>query len=365
MSKPLISIIVPCYNVEKFINNALQSIFLQTYTNWECILVDDGSKDNVSDEIDVWVKKDSRFKYFYQDNQGLSGARNEGLKKAKGEFIYFFDSDDLLNTITLENLYSLINDEIDIVIGKNAITEGQTNQISDYLEHYSETLKKLSNQNKDLIKLVVENPIICVAWNKLYRKSFLDKHQLIFKKGILHEDELWFFETLFHARAIIFNNKPTYYYNVANTNSITNNFGRRNLESYLEIIEYVNEFYYQKSSDKNDIELSSIYTTHLKIKAIQHCYKQLNNKDKHQANSKIKTCFERVQPTRNKKILTISFEDLHYHFKIAEVLEPKNILKFLRYFNSSKIFRKLKSKILLQKAFRINSHKNRFIKKVY
>ena len=361
MSHPLISIIVPCYNVEAFINKSLESIYAQTYGNWECILIDDGSKDRTKQEIDAWLKKDSRFKYFYQDNQGLSGARNTGLQKAGGEFVYFFDSDDLLDAITLENLLSLVEDDIDIVIGKNAITQGQTNKIADFLEHYSQPLKKLNNQNKKLIKLVVENPIICVAWNKLYRKEFLDTHKLIFKKGILHEDELWFFETLFHARAIIFNDKATYYYNVANVNSITNNFGIRNLESYLEIIEFINESYYKNDST----ELTSIYITHLKIKAIQHCFKKLNKQDKQKAIPKIKTCFDNIQPNRHSQILDFSFEDLHYHFKIVEVLEPNNILKFLRYFNSSKFFRKIKSKVLFQKALKINSSKNRSVNKVY
>src|SRR5690554_2414188 len=113
MPQPLISIIVPCYNVGVFIKKSLQSIYLQTYTNWECILVDDGSKDQTKNEIDVWLKRDSRFKYIYQDNQGLSGARNTGLQKAEGEFVYFFDSDDLLDVITLENLLSLVENDID------------------------------------------------------------------------------------------------------------------------------------------------------------------------------------------------------------------------------------------------------------
>lgn len=365
MSQPLISIIVPCYHVEAFIHKSLESVFSQTHKNWECILIDDGSKDKTKVEIDVWLKKDSRFKYFYQDNQGLSGARNTGLKKASGEFVYFFDSDDLIDKITLENLILLVEENIDIVIGKNAITEGQSNQVSGYLEHYSQTLKPLKNKNKELIKLVVENPIICVAWNKLYRKSFLDAHQLIFKKGILHEDELWFFETLFHAKAIIFNDKPTYYYNVANIHSITNNFGLRNLESYLEIIESINEKYYQKASTEQDKEVSAMYLTHIKIKAIQHCYKKLNNEDKQKANSKIKTCFNDIQPLRNKQILVDSFEELHYHFKHVEVLEPNNMLNFLRYFNSSKILRQIKSILILQKARKRNSKKNRIIKKVY
>lgn len=361
MSQPLISIIVPCYNVEAFIKKGLQSIYLQTYTNWECILVDDGSKDNVSGEIDIWVKKDSRFKYIYQDNEGVSSARNKGLDHATGDYILFFDPDDLFSTNALENLISLAKDDIDIIIGKNAITNGQNYDIVEYLVHYSKPIQKVSNQDKNLIKIVVEEPIICVAWNKLYRRDFLKTHNLKFKKGVLHEDELWFFETLFKANAVIFNNEPTYFYNVTNLNSVINNMGLKNLKSYLEIIEYIYEQYYKIETKKTNKELISIYITHLKIKAILHCYKQLNKKDRLEAKPIIEACFARVTPVRTKKILADSFETLHYHFKLVKLLSPNLILRYLRYYKSSRIMRQIKAKWILKKATKTNNSKNRTI----
>ncbi|EMQ94589.1 Beta-1,3-glucosyltransferase [Xanthomarina gelatinilytica] len=361
MSQPLISIIVPCYNVEAFIKKGLQSIYLQTYTNWECILVDDGSKDNVSGEIDIWVKKDSRYKYIYQDNEGVSSARNKGLDHATGDYILFFDPDDLFSTNALENLISLAKDDIDIIIGKNAITNGQNYDIVEYLVHYSKPLLKVSNQDKNLIKIVVEEPIICVAWNKLYRRDFLKTHNLKFKKGVLHEDELWFFETLFKANAVIFNNEPTYFYNVTNLNSVINNMGLKNLKSYLEIIEYIYEQYYKTETNKTNKELISIYITHLKIKAILHCYKQLNKKDRLEAKPIIEACFGRVTPVRTKKILADSFETLHYHFKLVKLLSPNLILRYLRYYKSSRIMRQIKAKWILKKATKTNNSKNRTI----
>ncbi|HLV40460.1 glycosyltransferase [Xanthomarina sp.] len=364
MPQALISIVVPCYNVETFINNALQSIFLQTYTNWECILVDDGSKDNTSGEIDFWVKKDPRFKYFHQENKGVSGARNKGLENTSGDYVIFFDPDDLFSTHALESLITLAKDDIDIVIGKNAITNGQNYDIVDYLVNASNPLEKITNENKNLIKIVVEEPIICVAWNKLYRKDFLETHNLKFKKGILHEDELWFFETLFKANAVIFNNEPTYFYNVTNLNSVINNLGLRNLESYLEIIEYIYDDYYKTETNNTNKELVSIYITHLKIKAIQHCYKQLNKKDRQKARPKIEACFNRVQPQRTKIVLQDSFENLQYHFKLAKLLAPNDILRYLRYYKSSRFMRKIKAKWLLRKATKTNSMNNRQIEDI-
>ncbi|MFL0353813.1 glycosyltransferase family 2 protein [Xanthomarina sp. GH4-25] len=363
---PLISIIIPCYNGSEFIQKALESVKSQTYSNWECIVINDGSTDASEQIIKETIKENPQFTYHYKSNNGLSEARNTGMNLAQGKFIYFFDSDDLLDSEALENLLLLFEDDIDFVIGKNAITEGQSKQVAGYLEHFSHPFKKLNNtKNKDLIKLVLEYPVTSVVWNKLYRKSFLDKHQLVFKKGILHEDELWFFETLFHAKAIIFNNKATYYYNVANSNSITNDFKLRNLESYLEIIEYINEKYYQNASIDYIREMHSIYITHLKIRVIRYCYKKLNKKDKTIGNSKIKNSFQKVQTTRHKQVLNKHLEEFHYHFRIAEVLESDKILKFLRYFRSPKIFRKIKFILLLQKAKKLNTKNNRVINKVY
>jgi glycosyltransferase involved in cell wall biosynthesis len=96
--QPLISVIVPCFNQANFLDDALQSVFDQTYSNWECIIVNDGATDNTEKVAHLWIKKDSRFKYLYQSNQGLSSARNKGLQNIKGEYVQFLDSDDIINS---------------------------------------------------------------------------------------------------------------------------------------------------------------------------------------------------------------------------------------------------------------------------
>jgi glycosyltransferase involved in cell wall biosynthesis len=90
----LVSIIVPCYEQAQYLAEALQSILDQTYTDWECIVVNDGSKDNTEEIAKLWMARDDRFKYIYQDNRGLSSARNTGIIKAQGEFILPLDADD-------------------------------------------------------------------------------------------------------------------------------------------------------------------------------------------------------------------------------------------------------------------------------
>ena len=94
MNNPLVSIVVPCYNQAQYLDETLQSVLDQTYANWECIIVNDGSPDNTEEKARVWTAKDSRFIYIYQENSGLCSARNKGIEIAKGEFILPLDADD-------------------------------------------------------------------------------------------------------------------------------------------------------------------------------------------------------------------------------------------------------------------------------
>ena len=94
---PLISVIVPCYNQAQYLDECLQSVLDQTYQNWECIIVNDGSPDHTEEIAKRWLEKDNRFRYIYKDNGGLSSARNAGIREAKGEYLFFLDSDDSLN----------------------------------------------------------------------------------------------------------------------------------------------------------------------------------------------------------------------------------------------------------------------------
>ncbi|WP_370566806.1 glycosyltransferase family 2 protein [Flavobacterium sp. GP15] len=105
-----ISIIVPCYNQAQYLSEALQSVLEQTYTNWECIIVNDGSPDDTEQIAKRWLEKDYRFKYVYKENGGLSSARNAGLDLSIGDYIQFLDSDDVLNKFKLEKSINSINE---------------------------------------------------------------------------------------------------------------------------------------------------------------------------------------------------------------------------------------------------------------
>ncbi|MCC4214661.1 glycosyltransferase [Leeuwenhoekiella sp. Mr9] len=116
------SVIVPCFNQGLFLNECLHSISMQSYTNWECIVVNDGSRDETEEVAKKWLEKDKRFKYVYQENKGLSSARNMGLAIAKGEFIQFLDADDFLDIKKFEVSVKDINNTFSNLVITNFLT---------------------------------------------------------------------------------------------------------------------------------------------------------------------------------------------------------------------------------------------------
>ena len=181
----MISVIVPVYNVEKYLNNCVESIVNQTYKDLEIILVDDGSPDNCPAMCDEWAKKDKRIKVIHKQNGGLSSARNAGLETATGEFVAFVDSDDSIDINMYEIMENMFSDDIDIVMcGYQKINS------SEEIVSCGNTLiekKKLSiSELYDDIFGHLNN----ASWNKLYRASIIDN--IRFPNGIVHGEDLIF-----------------------------------------------------------------------------------------------------------------------------------------------------------------------------
>lgn len=245
--QPLVSIIIPCYNAEKYAVTCINSVILQDYENWECIIINDGSKDSTLEIIQTFEDKDTRIHIFTQENLGLSATRNRGIENAKGKFIFFLDSDDVLNYNTLSNLIKSFEDN-DIITGITVTTtfDGEKmNKISQLL-HPKEGEVNFCNNNFEVLIRTMETGLTPVAQNRLYRKEFIDENQVRFKSGILHEDELWFFETMLFAKNVKFINEETYFYRIDNQDSITNNVGDRNLASYIQVMQDIITKHYKQ-----------------------------------------------------------------------------------------------------------------------
>lgn len=340
MKTPLVTIIVPCYNSERYIDKSLESVVKQTYRKWECIVVNDGSTDGSENKIKKWLLKDNRLKMISQKNSGPSTARNAGLKQASGECIFFLDSDDLLAPECLQSLINLYHPSIDIVIGKNAEVVGQTTEIVKCQEHYHITEKIL--RDVDFIELSLKFPISIVAWNKLYGAGFLKRNDLTFKDGVLHEDELWFFEIMHSAKRIIFNSKPTYYYNIGNEDSITKNFSLQHLKGYLKVIEHIYTDHYLKEENEQSKKVIGSYILNIQIMVLSVFFRFLKKNKVDYKSEGILLIKEHIETNL---ILDFSFinhkkskqfkvfikyrkVDLEITFKLIRNLNKENILKY-------------------------------------
>ena len=237
---PKISVIVPVYNVEKYLNKCLDTIISQTFSDIEIICVNDGSTDNSRKILEEYKNKDSRIVIVDKKNGGLSSARNAGMKVAKGEFISFIDSDDWLEETMLEKLYnSMTTLKTDITICAVHQFDESKQEIDDSCEYFTLGYFDESFDNKVFsykdTKSFLTN--VCVmAWNKLYRKSFLDECKAEFPDGLIFEDGPFFFSIFFKTQRVSIVRDFLYYYRINRTGSIIKKGGKQ----FFDIIDVVN-----------------------------------------------------------------------------------------------------------------------------
>lgn len=204
---PKLSIIIPFYGVENYIEKCLESVKNQTYLDFEVILVNDGSKDNSEKIVDRFVKEDKRFKCYKKKNGGLSDARNYGMKYAKGEYITFLDSDDYIDLDLYEKMMErAIATKADIVEA-DFIWQYDHKQVYDY------------SRVNDLERLMID--IRVVAWNKLYKKELLDKLGVSFSIGLRYEDVDWCYKIIPYVKRFE-SIRGTYIHYVQRSTSIAN-----------------------------------------------------------------------------------------------------------------------------------------------
>ncbi len=222
ITNKLVSVIVPIYKVEKYLEKCINSIISQTYKNIEIILVDDGSPDNCGKICDNYAKKDKRIKTFHKKNGGLSDARNYGLKKSIGEYILFVDSDDWIDPEMVEILVnSLEKNNTDISICGIKLIK---NNDVEYLKWFKEDTIL---QKEEALKMLLENKVITNhAWNKLYRKEIIEKTP--FPKGKLYEDARIMHNVFLNCNSVSITKEYLYNYLIRDTsisgvNKIENN----------------------------------------------------------------------------------------------------------------------------------------------
>lgn len=215
----LFSIIIPVYNVEKYLRDCLDSVLGQTCSDWEVVCVNDGSTDESGAILDEYLTKDPRIRVITQVNGGLSAARNTGLANAKGDYILFLDSDDWLESIALEVLAANLNGEDMLCFsGRRYFEESNTFHPSDQLQERQYTSGMEYYNNNALLRR--DFAFVCVVL-RAYRRLFLLENGLHFKEGIFHEDNLFTPLACFYARKVRTINECLYDYRVRESSITT------------------------------------------------------------------------------------------------------------------------------------------------
>ena len=241
-----LSVIIPVYNIERYISKCIDSIFCQSYDNFEIILVDDGSTDSSYGIIEKY-KDDSRVIVVHKQNGGLSSARNEGLKYVTGDYIVFIDGDDWIEKSLFSQVIEVIkkHKNVDIVTFS-------------YFNWYSDDYKEYCGYNVEQNRVLKGRDFFEIstfqiqAWNKIYRTQFLLSSGILFLEGRFHEDISFTIPVIFEAAKIVNINNPLYFYRQNRETSIMQQIGEKNVCDFIHAL----CFDYNLISSKNNMTVA-------------------------------------------------------------------------------------------------------------
>ena len=254
MNKCKVSIIVPVYGVEKYIDKCLNSLVKQSLKEIEVIVVNDGTKDNSQKIVDKYVKKyPDKIKSYIKENGGQGSARNYGLKKASGEYIGYVDSDDFVEKDMYKKLYNKAKENnYDIVVcGNYNVSEDYQNKNIDAF---------INNYNTDLENIFFGKMAV---WNKIYKRDILIKNKLEFKEKVWYEDLAFTLKAIMNSNTFAFIDEPLYDYLIREGSTMNNSNVQRNLEildAFNDILSYI------KHNKKEE------YFSKIEFLAIDHIY---------------------------------------------------------------------------------------------
>ncbi len=240
-----VSIIVPIYNVEKFLKRCLLSLYHQTYENIEIIMVNDGSPDCSDHICKEFCDKDSRFKYIEQKNQGLSAARNTGIRASSGTYLVFVDSDDFVDENMISDYMKIVRKyNPDMIISgyyADIYLDDKLQQSIPY--SYSKSYLKGKAQIIPATIKMKKNTLIDASWNKMYKKSILTENQIWMPEGKLYEDIDFMYHLLYYINSIYVTPKCYYHYIQHSGLRITKSYRENKFDILKERISTMNQFY--------------------------------------------------------------------------------------------------------------------------
>ena len=276
-SEPLISVIVPIYDAEKYLYRCLDSILAQTFADWECILVDDGSKDRSGAICDEYAVKDSRFHVIHKQNGGVSSARQAGLDAAKGDFVIHTDSDDWLDPFMLEELMNHLQKTGAecVIFDFFRVTNGK--KVRQY--------QAPTNYNhKQVLKDIIGGKIYACCWNKLIKISTIKKWRASFPKNIdFGEDKCFLASLLRNPVSVSYLPQSLYYYDASiNSDSLVRNISKKSMEYGFAMVDYLEntlgkEYAGSVNMVKRNLKLRAISSGYYKDHEIRLMYKEVNS----------------------------------------------------------------------------------------
>lgn len=237
MKNPKVSIIIPVYNVEKYLEECVESILTQDYENKEIVLVNDGSTDSSPSLCDKFAEENECVKVVHKENCGLSMARNTGIEHATGDYILFVDSDDFVESNSLDKIMeTAIENDADVVFleAQKVFSDGAKQPLGDGI---NKTCVNGKSKIEVLRHLSQCNKYPAAAWSKLIKKNLFDEnHDLLFEKGLLSEDLDWAFKLILSAKTFGCCDVMYYNYRQGRTDSITNSLKLKNLTDVVYIM---------------------------------------------------------------------------------------------------------------------------------
>ena len=247
MSRPVVSIIIPVYNTVKYLSRCFNSVLVQTFADFECLVIDDGSVDGSGKICDEYAKKDSRIKIIHQENRGASAARNTGLDMAVGQWIIFIDSDDWIELDMFEVLVNVAEANGADIVACGFYHEYPKRTVVDARveKKYDNTIHQVSALIKDDIDAFI--------WNKLYRKTCFS--DIAFPYGRFFEDIFTAHKLFLKATSCIYVSKPFYHYIKRRKNSITETFSMDNLIDFWQAHKTRYDFFLHDERFNTDEEL--------------------------------------------------------------------------------------------------------------
>lgn len=243
-----VSVIIPVYNAQKYIEQCIKSVIRQTYNSIELIIIDDGSSDNSSKVISPLLSIDRRIKLIHQQNSGPSVARNRGITESTGEYLVFIDSDDVIEETYIEKLFNKISKEKLDLVCCGYIEQSKYGEVK--LNHF---WKQKEYLDKNEFIEYVFNGVGGVLWGKIFRRDLIFEHNLRMNPKIhMSEDLIFVLEYSKCIKSIGVIDEYLYHYNRLNENSISSNITLSYLENYILVIQQIDSLLLNMSFNVND-----------------------------------------------------------------------------------------------------------------